>query len=33
MSPGSGDIVSTRQPHLLIPHNYIVVSISRYQRY
>lgn len=29
--PLSGRIVNTRQPELLIPNNYIVVSISRYQ--
>lgn len=29
--PLSGRIINTRQPDLLIPNNYIVVSISRYE--
>jgi hypothetical protein len=28
--PGTGSLVSTSQPDLLLPYNYIVVSISRY---
>jgi hypothetical protein len=29
--PASGNIISTRQPDLLLPRNYVVISISRYQ--